>query len=76
MFKKVRNKILWAFTGKNAAEIIESRSDHDKPNMGLTAWRGLIVRKHDVGIAKNYLKSDEVKGLNEIVTMAFLIFNE
>jgi hypothetical protein len=44
--------------------------------MGLTAWRGLIVRKHDVGIAKNYLKSDEVKGLNEIVTMAFLIFNE
>jgi hypothetical protein len=61
--------MLWAITGKTAAEIIESRSNPDKPNMGLTAWRGSIVRKYDVGIAKNYLKADEIKDLNEIVTM-------
>ena len=68
-FKKVQNKMLWATTGKTAAELIESRSNPDKPNMGLTAWRGSIVRKHDVSIAKNYLKEEEIKDLNEIVTM-------
>jgi len=68
-FKKVQNKMLWATTGKTAAEVIESRSNPDKPNMGLTAWRGSIVRKYDVSIAKNYLKEEEIKDLNEIVTM-------
>ena len=68
-FKKVQNKMLWATTGKTAAELIESRSNPDKPNMGLTAWRGSIVRKYDVSIAKNYLNEEEIKDLNEIVTM-------
>jgi hypothetical protein len=68
-FKKVQNKMLWATTGKTAAELIEDRSNSDKTNMGLTSWRGSIVRKQDVAIAKNYLKEDEIKDLNEIVTM-------
>ena len=68
-FKKVQNKMLWAITGKTAAELIESRSDPESPNMGLTAWQGSIVRKQDVAIAKNYLKADEIRDLNEIVTM-------
>lgn len=68
-FKKVQNKMLWATTGKTATELIESRSNPDKPNMGLTAWRGSIVRKYDVSIAKNYLKEEEIKDLNEIVIM-------
>ena len=68
-FKKVQNKMLWATTGKTAAELIENRSNFDVPNMGLTSWRGSIVRKQDVAIAKNYLKEDEIKDLNEIVTM-------
>lgn len=68
-FKKVQNKMLWAITGKTAAELIESRSNPDVPNMGLTSWRGSIVRKQDVAIAKNYLNAGEIKDLNEIVTM-------
>jgi len=68
-FKKVQNKMLWATTGKTAAELIENRSNPDAPNMGLTSWRGSIVRKQDVAIAKNYLNADEIKDLNEIVTM-------
>jgi hypothetical protein len=68
-FKKVQNKMLWATTGKTAAELIESRSNPEQPNMGLTSWRGSIVRKYDVSIAKNYLSADEIKDLNEIVTM-------
>lgn len=68
-FKKVQNKMLWTTTGKTAAELIENRSNPDVPNMGLTSWRGSIVRKQDVAIAKNYLNADEIKDLNEIVTM-------
>jgi len=31
--------------------------------MGLTSWRGSIVRKPDVAIAKNYLRAEEIKDL-------------
>jgi len=68
-FKKVQNKMLWATTGKTVAELIENRSNPDVLNMGLTSWRGSIVRKQDVSIAKNYLNADGIKDLNEIVTM-------
>ncbi|MGY0557637.1 virulence RhuM family protein [Lysobacter sp. A421] len=68
-FKKVQNKMLWAVTGKTAAELIGSRSDAGAPNMGLTTWKGSVVRKGDVGTAKNYLKAEEVEELNRIVVM-------
>ena len=68
-FKKVQNKMLWAVTGKTAAELIENRSDPSAPNMGLTRWKGSVVRKGDVGTAKNYLKAEEVEELNRIVVM-------
>ena len=68
-FKKVQNKMLWAVTGKTAAELIESRGDPNAPNMGLTSWKGSVVRKGDVGTAKNYLKAEEVEELNRIVVM-------
>ncbi len=68
-FKKVQNKMLWAITGKTAAEIVQGRSNPDLPNMGLTAWKGSIVRKQDVTVAKNYLVAEEIKDLNEIVAM-------
>jgi hypothetical protein len=68
-FKKVQNKMLWAVTGKTAAELIENRSDPGAPNMGLTSWKGSVVRKGDIGTAKNYLKAEEVEELNRIVVM-------
>jgi hypothetical protein len=68
-FKKVQNKMLWAVTGKTAAELIKSRADENKPNMGLTSWQGSIVRKGDIGTAKNYLSAEEIEELNRIVTM-------
>jgi hypothetical protein len=68
-FKKVQNKMLWAVTGKTAAELIENRSDPSASNMGLTSWKGSVVRKGDVGTAKNYLKAEEVEELNRIVVM-------
>ena len=68
-FKKIQNKMLWAVTGKTAAELIKDRSNPDAPNMGLTSWKGSVVRKGDVGTAKNYLNSDEIEELNRIVVM-------
>src|ERR1035437_3222806 len=37
-FAIVQNKMHWAAHGHTAAEIIKSRADADKPNMGLTAF--------------------------------------
>jgi len=72
-FKTVQNKMHWAITGQTAAEIIHARADADKPNMGLTNYRGAKVRKHDVTIAKNYLNADELAALNNLVEQ-YLIF--
>ena len=68
-FAAVQNKMLWAVTGHTAAEIVALRSDPDAPTMGLTSWRGEVVRKGDVAVAKNYLDRDEIKDLDQIVTM-------
>ena len=54
-FAETQNKLLYAVTGKTAAEIILERADADKPNMALTSWKGSVVRKQDIFIAKNYL---------------------
>ena len=74
-FKTVQNKMHWAITGKTAAEIIHSRVDSRKPNMGLTNWRSTKVRKDDVEIAKNYLSEKELLALNNLVEQ-YLIFAE
>ena len=68
-FRIIQNKLHFASTGKTAAEIIAERADANLPNMGLTVWKGEIVRKGDVTVAKNYLKDDEIAGLNRIVVM-------
>ena len=74
-FKTVQNKVHWAITGKTAAEIIHSRVNSDKTNMGLTNWRGSKVRKQDVVNAKNYLNEEELLALNNLVEQ-YLIFAE
>lgn len=72
-FKTVQNKMHWAITGQTAAEIIHSRASAEKPNMGLTTYRGAKVRKQDVSTAKNYLNEDELAALNNLVEQ-YLIF--
>ena len=66
-FAETQNKLLYAITHQTAAEIIVSRADANKPNMGLTTWKGNIVRKGDVIIAKNYLQKEEIDSLNRLV---------
>ena len=71
-FATVQNKLHWATSRQTAAEIIYSRADHTKPNMGLTTWKhapeGRIYQA-DVTIAKNYLGSEEMEKLNRLVSM-------
>lgn len=71
-FATVQNKLHWAISRQTAAEIIHSRVDGDKPNMGLSTWKNAPdgpIRKPDVSIAKNYLTEEELDGLNRIVAM-------
>ena len=74
-FQTVQNKLHFAATGKTAPELIAERADSAQPNMGLTAWKGGVVRKGDVTVAKNYLREEEIDELNRIVVM-FLDFAE
>lgn len=73
-FKKVQNKMHYAVHGHTAAELIVSRADADKENMGLSTWEnapnGKIV-KPDVSVAKNYLRENELDAMGRIVN-AFL----
>ena len=68
-FATMQNKMHYAATGLTAAEIIRRRADGDKPNMGLTAWKGDRVIKRDVGTAKNYFDAQEIDTLNRITVM-------
>ena len=68
-FAETQNKLLFAVTGKTAAELVVSRADANKPNMNLTSWKGSIVRKQDIYIAKNYLTEDEIDTLNRLVVI-------
>lgn len=68
-FSVIQNKLHFAATGMTAAELIRVRADCTLPKMGLTSWKTDEVRKTDVTIAKNYLKEEEIDGLNRIVVM-------
>lgn len=68
-FAEAQNKLLYAVTRKTAAEMIVARADARKLNMGLTNWKGSIVRKQDITIAKNYLTADELDSLNRLVVI-------
>lgn len=68
-FKSVQNKLEYAATGYTAPEIIASRADAQKDNMGLTSFKGTKVRRSDVIVAKNYMSQEEISTLNLIVNM-------
>jgi hypothetical protein len=71
-YATVQNKLHWAIHGQTAAEVVVSRADATKSNMGLTSWKNSPegpIRKVDIAIAKNYLNHEELTALNRVVTM-------
>ena len=70
-FKIVQNKLHYAAHGHTAAEVIYERANAEKPFMGLTSFSGELPALKDIGVAKNYLKEDELKILNNLVSGYF-----
>ena len=73
-YAMVQNKFHFAITGQTAAEIIFSKADKNKENMGLTTWKNAPdgrILKSDVTIAKNYLTEKEIKRLERAVSGYF-----
>jgi len=66
-FQTVQNKMHWAAHGQTAAEVIYTRIDAHKLNMGLTNFKGTKPTKQETEIAKNYLNEDELNLLNRMV---------
>jgi hypothetical protein len=61
-FKILQNKLHFSITGKCAAEIIATRADAQKPNMGLTNWAGgkacenqMYILLRIISMPRNYL---------------------
>lgn len=75
-FAAIQNKLLWAVSGKTAAELVYYRANHTLPMMGLTSTENEgEVKSTDVKIGKNYLKKDEIENLKLIVEQ-YLSFAE
>lgn len=73
-YAMIQNRFHYAITGQTAAEIIYTKADHTKKNMGLTTWKyapdGRVL-KSDVSIAKNYLQEKEIHQLERAVSSYF-----
>ena len=77
-YKNVQNKLHFAIIGMTAPEIIYNRVDSKKDYMGLKTWKNAPdgkILETDVVIAKNYLSEEEIKELNNLVSM-YLDFAE
>ena len=73
-YAMIQNKFHFAITGQTAAEIIYTKADSQKENMGLTTWKNAPdgrILKSDVVIAKNYLEEKEIRRLERTVTGYF-----
>lgn len=70
-FKIVQNKLHYAAHGHTAAEVIYERADATKPFMGLKSFPGDFPALADTKTAKNYLETDELKVLNNLVSGYF-----
>ena len=75
-FKEVQNKLLWAVSGKTAAELVYYRANAALPQMGLTSTekQGKVL-KSDIDVGKNYLTEDEV-GMLKLIVEQYLAFAE
>lgn len=73
-YAMVQNKFHYAITGQTAAEIVYTKADRNKQNMGLTTWKNAPegrILKSDVSIAKNYLDEKQIRALERAVSGYF-----
>ncbi len=73
-YAMVQNKFHYAITGQTAAEIVYSKADRNKENMGLATYKNAPngrILKSDVSVAKNYLPEKQIRQLERTVTGYF-----
>ena len=73
-YAMVQNKFHYAIVGRTAAEIVYTKANKTKKNMGLTTWENAPdgrILKSDVVIAKNYLEEKQIRQLERAVTGYF-----
>ena len=73
-YAMVQNKFHYAIVGQTAAEIVYTKADRTKENMGLTTWKNAPdgrILKSDVTVAKNYLDEKQIRQLERAVTGYF-----
>lgn len=73
-YAMIQNRFHYAITGQTASEIVYTKADHTKENMGLTIWKNAPdgrILKSDVSIAKNYLQEKEIRQLERTVAGYF-----
>ena len=73
-YADVQNKFHYAITGQTAAEIIYTKADHTKDNMGLTTWKNspnCRILQVDTQIAKNYLTEKQIRSLERGISSYF-----
>ena len=73
-YASIQNKFHYAITGQTAAEIIYTKADSSKENMGLTTWKNAPngrILKSDSQVAKNYLSEKEIRKLERNVSSYF-----
>ena len=73
-YAMVQNKFHYAIVGQTAAEIVYTKADRTKENMGLTTWKNAPdgrILKSDVVVAKNYLEETQIRQLERAVTGYF-----
>ena len=75
IYSAIQDKLHYAITGQTSSEIIATRCDPAADNLGLSTFRGEVVRKGDVTTAKNYLTHPELTTLNLLVSQ-FLDYAE
>ena len=74
-FAMAQDKFHYAVMGQTAAQIVLSRADARKDNMGLATYKGQVPTTADVTVGKNYLTEDELRVL-ENISEQFLLFAE
>ena len=70
----VQNKFHFAIAVKTTAEIIYTKADAEKENMGLTTWKSApsaLILKPSTSYTKNHLQEKEIKRLERTGTGYF-----
>lgn len=74
-YSSMQNKFHYAITGNTAAELIVSRIDGKKENLGMTNWKGNMPTRKEAEVAKNFMLETELRQLYLLVEQ-FLSFAE